>query len=325
MKKIFKKIALVLLALHLALTFQVANAAPIDDLTDVGKRTGLPSFYETGQHPDALPDYAQDGIGTATSPIFFFIDFFRLVLSGIAVMVIAITAIKLVSVTSEEEAQKAKDNLVMAIVGLLIVQFADVAVKKMFFGEQGEAFQDIATVQIYANESVRQFRGVIGFVQAFVGSVAVLMIVYRGFLLLTANGDEEALTKAKNHIVYAALGLLMVVISEVVLRGVVFPEAGKELPDINKGRFIIVTLTNYIAGFIASFSFATLFYGGYRYVTSAGNEEETERVKKIILSAVIALVLSLGAFALINTVLKFEPLEDTPQNSDIEVVEPGVN
>ncbi|MEK7085491.1 MAG: hypothetical protein AAB953_00560, partial [Patescibacteria group bacterium] len=62
----------------------------------------------------------------------------------------------------------------------------------------------------------------------------------------------------------------------------------------------------YISGFIAIFAFATLFYGGYRYVVSGGEDEVKEKVKKTIFGAVMALILALAAFAIVNTLVKFE-------------------
>ncbi|PIR55149.1 hypothetical protein COU74_01970 [Candidatus Peregrinibacteria bacterium CG10_big_fil_rev_8_21_14_0_10_36_19] len=320
MKKIIKQLAVAFLFVNLALTINSAFAAPIDDLTNIGKDTGLPSFYETGQHPDALPDYAQSGVGTLTSPIFFIIDLFRYVISTVAVLMIVINAIKLTTITSDEEAEKSKTTLIVAVVGLLLVQFADVAVRKMFFGDQGEAFQDVATVQIYAQESVKQFRGIIGFLEALLGAVAVLVLVVRGFALIAGGGDEEGLTKAKDQVLYALIGLGVVALSEVVIRGVIFPEAGAVLPDTEKANFVIVTLTNYIAGFVATLSFATLFYGGYLYVTAAGNEEQTAKVKKIFISATLALVISLGAFAVVNTLIQFKPTPQEELSGGVQVI-----
>lgn len=323
MKKIFKSILVLFILMNFALVvqMQVATAVttPLESLEKVGGPTGLPDFDETGQHPDAPPDFAQEGIGAVTSPILFAIDLFRLIVSTIAFLVVVFASVRLISTANEEEATKAKSTLLVGIIGLLVIQLANVMVKRMFFGEQGEAFEDISSAQIFANESVRQIRGVIGFLEVFVGATAVLVLVIRGFTLIASGGDEEAMTKAKSHVLYAIIGLIAVVLSEVVIRGVVFPDAGERLPDVKRGVFVIVTLTNYIAGFISILAFLLLFYAGYQYVISGGNEEATEKAKKIIMSSVIALILALGAFALVNTLVQFEPdyLDETTSQPEI--------
>ncbi len=282
---------------------------PLKQLELIGRGTNLPDYVSSGQHADAPADYLQEGVGAATSPIYFAIDMFRYVVSGIAIIIIVIQAIKLVSTANDEEAGKAKTTLIVGTIGLLVIQVADAAVKKMFFGEQGEAFEDAVTTEIYADETVQYLRGIIGLVEIFVGVSAVLVIVIRGFLVITSVGEEEAITKAKKHIIYALVGVAAVILSEVVVRGVVFPEAGKELPDVGMGKYLLVNFTNYLAGFIAIFAFAGLFYGGYRYVLSGGDEEMNEKIKKIVISSLIGLLLALGAFAIVNTFLQIDPPE----------------
>lgn len=310
------------LGLILSGSTALAIQTPLESIREIGGETDLPDFYETGLHPEAPPQYLQEGVGTFTSPIYFAIDAFRLVIGSIAFLVVVFASIKLISTANEEEAKKAKSTLLMGAIGLIIIILADTIVKRMFFGEQGEAFEDITSAELFAEESVVQIRGIIGFIQVFVGITAVFILVIRGFLVLTSAGEEEALTKAKRHVLYAIVGLVAVALSEVVVRGVIFPASGETLPDVQKGRFVLITLTNYLAGFVSILAFASLFYAGYKYVVSAGNEEATEKVKKIIVGAVIALVLALGAFALVNTLIEFEPayLEET-ETPQAEVVD----
>lgn len=327
MKNFIKKFVIVFILMNLALTIQMAVASadngtvpppkpgavltPLQLLQAVGEKTCLPSYIvggssacgtsTSGQHPDAIPDVLAPGGAIVISPIYFAIDMFRYVVSTIAFIVVVIAAIKLVSYSSEEEATKAKNTLLVGILGLIIIQLADPIVKKMFFGEQGEAFEDLATAEFFAEETVSQVRGIIGFIQYFLGAVAVLTIVIRGFALISTGGDEEAMTRAKKHIMYGLAGLAIVGLSEIVVRGVIFPEAGAKLPDVATGRLIIVKVTNFLASFISILAFAALFYAGYRYVTAGGNEEVSEKVKKTMLGAVIALGLALAAFAIVNT------------------------
>ena len=332
MNKFFAKLALSIALTSLALSINIGIAAaaststPIEVLQSVGNEVKndkgeqlIPGFIESGQHPDSAIN-VEPGVATITSPVYFAIDLFRYAISGIALIVIIITAVKLVSTSAEEDATKAKQGLLFGVIGLLIVQLADPIVKKMFFGEQGEAFGDIATTKLYAESTVSYIRGIVGFVHLFLGSVAVLTIVIRGFTLITSGGDEEELTKAKKHVLYAAVGLAVVGLSEVVVRGVVFPESGQKLPNIVLGKTLIVSITNYIAGFIAIISFVMLFYSGYQYVVSGGEEEVNEKVKKRVMSASIALILSLGSFAIVNTFIKIGDTE-LPATQQVETTQ----
>lgn len=330
MKKFIKQLAVVFILMNLGLTLQMAivsaqtpqsppdqpsTYSPLEYLEIIGDKTKLPNYTSEGVHPDTAAE-VKPGVAAVTSPIYFALDMFRYVISTIAFVVIIIAAVKLVSTANDEEAGKAKKSLLIGIIGLLLVQLADIAVKKTFFGEQGEAFQDIATAKLYAEETTSQIRGIIGFLEIFLGSIAVLVIIIKAFQLITSGGNEEEIGKTKKHIIYAAVGLVVVGLSEVIVRGFIFPDGGEKLPDVNVGKKLIISITNYLAGFIAIFAFIMLFYGGYRYVVSGGEDEVKEKVKKTIYGAVIALILALGAFAIVNTVLQIGNEEETESVTD---------
>lgn len=295
------------------------------ELYKVGKNTTLPSFL-TGQHKDAPGDYLQEGAGTVTSPLYFALDVFRYAISGIAMFVVIIAAIRLISENTAQEAEKARNSLVYGIVGLILIQLANTIVKKMFFGEQGEAFSDPAMAEEFALSTAKELRGVVGFMNAFVAAGAVLVIVIRGITVITSAGEDEALGKAKKHITYAIFGLVACGLSELIVRGFIFPENGEKMPVIETGKHVLVMITNYLSGFVALGAFLTLLYAGYGYVVSAGKEESVEKIKKLFFAAVIALILAAGAFAAVNTLVKFENPKDTQEEiGDIKETPTGVD
>jgi len=323
MKKIIKSIALLFLLINLALTVQMAVVyaedtdtldkakSPLEMLIEVGNESE--TGYSSIDHPDAPEGLTSPGVGQITSPLMYAIDFFKLILGGIALITIVIMAIRMISTDSDEEATKAKQGLILGIIGFVIIIVAEVFIKKVFFGEYGQVFESKSDAELAAKEGTILIRGLIGLFQAFIGAVAVLTIVVRGFTVITSAGDEESLTNAKKHILYAIAGLVVVGLSELVIVGFVFEDQGSVLPDVNKGAAIIAMITSYIAGFISILAFVFLVFAGYKYVVAAGNEEETEKVKKTIVGAVIALLLGLGAYAAINTLVELEPPQDTTE------------
>jgi uncharacterized membrane protein len=50
-----------------------------------------------------------------------------------------------------------------------------------------------------------------------VGTVAVIMIIYGGFRYVTAGGDSGNISSAKNTILYAIVGLVIVAISQAIV------------------------------------------------------------------------------------------------------------
>ncbi len=56
-------------------------------------------------------------------------------------------------------------------------------------------------------------KGVLTFVLGFLGLLAVIMVIYGGFIYLTAAGDTEKAGKGKTVIMYSVIGLVIIFIS----------------------------------------------------------------------------------------------------------------
>lgn len=62
---------------------------------------------------------------------------------------------------------------------------------------------------------------VINIISAFVGVVAVIMIIFAGFKYVTSGGDSSKIGSAKNTLVYAIVGLVVAGVSQIIVRYVV--------------------------------------------------------------------------------------------------------
>src|SRR3989339_90079 len=60
---------------------------------------------------------------------------------------------------------------------------------------------------------------------------------------------------------------------------------------------------NFFLGFLGFIATAMIIYGGFLYVTAAGNQEKTDQGKKIITYSIIGILIILISFAIVNTVL----------------------
>jgi len=56
---------------------------------------------------------------------------------------------------------------------------------------------------------IRFFNNVAYALLKIVGVIAVLVVLYAGFLYMTSGGDEKALEEAKHFISYAIMGLVL--------------------------------------------------------------------------------------------------------------------
>lgn len=69
-------------------------------------------------------------------------------------------------------------------------------------------------------------------------------------------------------------------------------------------RGIILTVVNFFLTFLGLLTVVMVIYGGFLYVSSAGNEDNVGKAKKILLYSVIGIVIIVASFAFVNTILQ---------------------
>ena len=66
-----------------------------------------------------------------------------------------------------------------------------------------------------ATDLVKQ---IINIISLLVGAVAVIMLIYGGFRYVTSGGKQESVTAAKNTIIYAIIGLVIVALAQIIVQ-----------------------------------------------------------------------------------------------------------
>lgn len=59
---------------------------------------------------------------------------------------------------------------------------------------------------------------IVNLLSAVVGVVAVIMIIVGGFRYITSGGNDTSVTSAKNTILYAIIGLVVVALAQLIVR-----------------------------------------------------------------------------------------------------------
>lgn len=78
----------------------------------------------------------------------------------------------------------------------------------------------------------------------------------------------------------------------------------KELVASTDLREFVIKIVNFALGFLGLIAVIIVIYGGVLYVTAAGEEEKTQTGKKAITYAVVGLLIIMGSFAFVNTIIK---------------------
>lgn len=69
-------------------------------------------------------------------------------------------------------------------------------------------------------------------------------------------------------------------------------------------RVLIMNIINFFLSFLGILAIAMIIYAGFLYVTSMGDDGNSEKAKKIILYAIIGLLVVLASYAIVNTVIR---------------------
>jgi hypothetical protein len=78
--------------------------------------------------------------------------------------------------------------------------------------------EDGCTQDSHANPLTNLISQIIEVFSVIVGIVAVIMIIWGGFKFITSGGDSGNVTSARNTILYALIGLVIVALAQIIVR-----------------------------------------------------------------------------------------------------------
>jgi hypothetical protein len=252
-------------------------------------------------------DTAVEKFGNILGPI---ARILRIIIGSVAVLLIVISGfVMVVKGDSEDSIKKEKDAIKYGIIGLMMISIAG-PIAEVFDFQQGNYLTDAESFVERASLFGNTTQMVITFIKYFLGSLAALMFVRSGALLVAGGANEDTVSKEKKSLGVAAAGLLMVILSDLVVKKVFFvaqysEDAEATIVAIDQSEFIkqVVGATNLMVSFVGPIMMLGLIVGGFLYVTAGGDEEKTGLAKKIILNSIIGVVIIYGAFALVSTLV----------------------
>lgn len=293
--------------------------APVSLANNIGVQDVLDAFQEgvseqsseiTGGDTINLPTY-QDGNEQGASLIVnglrTVLDFFKLIIAPIAVLVIVVQGVRMITAgrQSEDALSKAKNFITYATEGLIVIFLADTVVE-VFFGPGGEIFTNGEEgARAFGLASGRLFEGIYQLIQVIIGSIAVLMLVMAGMRYIGGSASDEQIETAKKQITWSLVGLFVIGVSEFVVKDILFPNQGRDL-GINQAEQLFAQVTNFIAGTMSTLAFVALLYAGGLYLTARENEDQVSKARSIIFGAIIGIVIAAAAFAITNTLVELD-------------------
>jgi len=134
------------------------------------------------------------------------VDYMKWMLGSVAVLMFAISSLRLITAQGEEEeTTKQKRNVTWSLLGLLVVLLASNLVNAVYvLKSPGEAVAAAPEAAIF------EFAGIIRLILVFLGPAAIAFTIYAGFMYLTALDNEERVNKAKRMIVEGVVAIVII-------------------------------------------------------------------------------------------------------------------
>ena len=134
-------------------------------------------------------------------------------------------------------------------------------------------------------------------IYVIIGALAVIFIIVGAIRYVLSAGDSAKLAQAKNTILYAILGLIISILAFAITNFVIGSI------DVSSFTALRDSIVRTLFSIIGSIAVIVIVYGGFRYVTSAGDSSKIAAAKNTILYAVIGLIIAILAFAIVNFVI----------------------
>jgi len=157
------------------------------------------------------------------------LNFLRYIAAIVFFIVLIYAFYKIIVARWDEEGfQNGKKTFIAAAIGFLIMVLAAPIVRMVYGWSDchGDTLFGIPTECVNRQFNPDDFFDIIIriiiFLNWFIALVTFIMIIYAGFLVLTGGGDEEKSEKAKKTIIYAIIGILIILFSYVIFRAFLY-------------------------------------------------------------------------------------------------------
>ena len=111
------------------------------------------------------------------------------------------------SVGDEQKTAKAKQTIFAALAGLFIILIANLLIN---------AVAGIAGTGAIAGPLLGRITNAISYVLSFTAIAAIAAFIYGGFTYLTSGGSDEKLQRGKKIIIYAVIGIVIIMLSAAI-------------------------------------------------------------------------------------------------------------
>ncbi|MBU0705942.1 pilin [Patescibacteria group bacterium] len=227
-------------------------------------------------------------------------------IAGLAVIWIIYAGARMVFAQGDENTiTEQKRSIIYAVIGLASILLIDRGINYLY-GPAGVTRTTLTPDQGFTNEVY----GIVNFIEAIIGVIAILFIIVSGVRTLFATGEEDVLTKQKKSLLWVGVGLILIAIDKIIIQNIFIIPSQEQSDQIRTSNITSVINTiggviQFILGFVGLIAFGVLIYGAATMIMNFGNDEMVEKSKKIIRNAIIGIVVIISAYVIVATLVVF--------------------
>lgn len=225
--------------------------------------------------------------------------------AGIAVLWIVVSGARMIFAQGDDSAiSEEKNALLYGVIGLAIILLIGRLVE-VLYGPLGVNRTTLVADEGFSNEVY----GVVSFLKALVGTIAVFFIILSASRTLFSQGDEGEITKERTSILWVGVGLVLMAINEIIIKNIFILPASQsdQITTSNVAQIVNTfgTVMKFLLGFVGVIALGILVYGAGMMIMNFGDEEAVENAKKTIRNAVIGILIILSAYAIVASLVTF--------------------
>jgi len=150
------------------------------------------------------------------------------------------------------------------------------------------------------------FQGIIDWAIDIGILIAVVMIIWSGFLFMSSGGSEEDITKAKKNLTWTVIGLIVLLIGGGWI-DIIKDLLGVGAPTGAANSFYdkIFNIVKYFFGLALALGIGYMIWGGISWMTADGDDDKLTTAKKNLLYGLIGVAIIIGVYTLITIVANF--------------------
>jgi cytochrome bd-type quinol oxidase subunit 2 len=142
--------------------------------------------------------------------------------------------------------------------------------------------------------------------------ISIIFIVIGGLMYMMSAGDEKMITRAKNTVTAAMIGLAIALAAPTFLKEIMLilggPPAGNPDNLVSNAltvQQIAMGVLKFLLSVVGIIAIISLVIGGATYLTAYGDEKRIDKAKSIIKYSIIGIIVVLAALVIANQIGKF--------------------